>query len=215
VHIARKPVGQKGNLCCGRTFLAVGMVDETKKRAQEFVNALAPYAEQGLSIVGLEPSCLFTLKDEMLSIQLGEKAQLVANHAMLIDTFLAREASAGKLEQLKARLKPANQSIPVHGHCDQKAFDEATPTLALLSLIPNAKPTMIESSYCGMAGALGYDATHCETSMAIAELSLLSAVRKASTACIVADGTSCRHQIADASGREAMHAIRVLAAHLR
>jgi Fe-S oxidoreductase len=85
------------------------MVDEAKKRAEEFVNALAPYAEQGLSIVGLEPSCLFTLEDEVLSMRVGEKAQLVANHTTLIDTFLAREASAGKLEQLKPRLKPANE----------------------------------------------------------------------------------------------------------
>jgi FAD/FMN-containing dehydrogenase/Fe-S oxidoreductase len=214
VHIARKAVGQKGNLCCGRTFLAVGMVDEAKKRAETLLGALAPYAERGMPILGLEPSCLFTLKDEMLSMQLGEKAQLVANYAMLIDTFLAREASAGKLEALKRQLKPAHRPILVHGHCHQKAFDEATSTIKLLSLIPNAHPTMIESSCCGMAGSFGYDASHYDVSMAMAELSLLPAIRKASDACIVADGTSCRHQIKDGSRREATHAIRVLAQHL-
>jgi FAD/FMN-containing dehydrogenase/Fe-S oxidoreductase len=214
VHIARKPTGEKGNLCCGRTFLAVGMVAEAKKRAEALLIALAPYAERGMPILGLEPSCLFTLKDEMLSMQLGEEALLVANHAMLIDTFLAREASAGKLEALKQQLKPATQPILVHGHCHQKAFDEATPTITLLSLIPNANPTMIESSCCGMAGAFGYDASHYETSMAMVELSLLPAIRKTGDACIVADGTSCRHQIKDGSDRDAMHAIRVIAQHL-
>jgi FAD/FMN-containing dehydrogenase/Fe-S oxidoreductase len=215
VHIARKPPGENGNLCCGRTFLTVGMVAEAKKRAEMLLSALAPYAERGFPILGLEPSCLFTLKDEMLSMQLGEKAKLVANHAMLIDTFLAREASEGKLDALKQQLKPATQPILVHGHCHQKAFDEATPTVKLLSLIPDANPTMIESSCCGMAGAFGYDASHYETSMAMAELSLLPALRRASDACIVADGTSCRHQIKDGASRGATHAIRVLAEHLR
>jgi Fe-S oxidoreductase len=215
VHIARKPTGENGNLCCGRTFLAVGMVAEAKQRAEEFIDALVPYAERGFPILGLEPSCLFTLKDEILSMQLGEKAQLVANHAMLIDTFLASEASAGTLEAFKRQLKPADRPILVHGHCHQKAFDEAASTIKLLSLIPNANPTMIESSCCGMAGAFGYDASHFEISMAMAELSLLPAIRKASDACIVADGTSCRHQIKDGSRRDAMHAIRTLAKQLR
>ena len=128
---------------------------------------------------------------------------------------LEREAKAGKLTSLLSRLKPAVAPILVHGHCHQKAFAEITPTLAVLGLIPDAKPSLIESSCCGMAGAFGYDATHYDVSMQMAELSLLPAIRKAPDAIVVADGTSCRHQIRDGAAREAKHAIRVLAEHLQ
>ena len=154
------------------------------------------------------------MKDEMLAMRLGDEAQVVADHAMIIETFLEREAKAGKLDGLRAKLKPATSPILVHGHCHQKAFAEITPTLALLSLIPDAKPTLIESSCCGMAGAFGYDAKHFDVSMQMAELSLLPAIRNAPDATIVADGTSCRHQIHDGVARDAKHAMRVLADHL-
>ncbi len=214
VHIARKPAGEKGNLCCGRTFLAAGMVDEARQRAETLLNALSPYADRGIPILGLEPSCLFTLKDEMLTMRLGERAERVAKHAMLIETFLAREAAAGKLDLFKAKLQPADKPILVHGHCHQKAFAEITPTLSVLSLIPGASPSLIESSCCGMAGAFGYEAKHLDVSMQMAEISLLPAIRKAPDAIIVADGTSCRHQIHDGTQREAVHVVRVLAARL-
>ena len=202
------------NLCCGRTFLAVGMVDEAKRQAQYLLSALTPIAEAGIDIVGLEPSCLFTMKDEILSMRLGEDADVVAKHAMMIETFLEREAKAGKLASLVSRLRRATAPILVHGHCHQKAFAEITPTLAVLGLIPDAKPSLIESSCCGMAGAFGYDAKHYDVSMQMAELSLLPAIRRAPDAIVVADGTSCRHQIHDGAAREAKHAIRVLADHL-
>lgn len=202
------------NLCCGRTFLAVGMVAEARRQAEYLLSALAPFAEAGINIVGLEPSCLFTLKDEILAMHLGDEAQTVADHAMMIETFLEREAKAGKLEGLRTKLKPAAAPILVHGHCHQKAFAEISPTLALLGLIPDAKPSLIESSCCGMAGAFGYDAKHYDVSMQMAELSLLPAIRNAPDAIVVADGTSCRHQIHDGAHRVAKHAITVLAEHL-
>ncbi|MEO7253511.1 MAG: heterodisulfide reductase-related iron-sulfur binding cluster, partial [Casimicrobium sp.] len=203
------------NLCCGRTFLAVGMVEEAKRQADYLLSALTPIAEAGIDIVGLEPSCLFTMKDEILSMRLGDDAEIVAKHAMMIETFLEREAQAGNLGSLVSRLKPASAPILVHGHCHQKAFGEITPTLAVLGLIPEAKPSLIESSCCGMAGAFGYDAKHYDVSMQMAELSLLPAIRQAPDAIVVADGTSCRHQIHDGAAREAKHAIRVLAEHLQ
>jgi FAD/FMN-containing dehydrogenase/Fe-S oxidoreductase len=212
VHLAR---GERRPLCCGRTHLAVGDTGTAKEKLRELLAVLVPFAKRGVAIVGLEPSCLFTLRDEALVMGFGNDAELVAKHAMLIDTFLAREDDAGRLERLRAQLGAAVQPVLMHGHCHQKAFDEAMPTLKLLSLIPNAKPTMIESSCCGMAGGFGYDAAHYETSIAMAELSLLPAIRKASDACIVADGTSCRHQIKDGTGRTAKHAVRLLAEHLR
>ena len=217
VHIPRWAVqGDRDdrNLCCGRTFLAVGMVDEARRQAEYLLSALVPFAQAGISIAGLEPSCLFTLKDEILAMRLGADAQTVANHAMMIETFLEREAKGGLLEGLRLKLKPATAPILVHGHCHQKAFAEITPTLAVLGLIPNARPSLIESSCCGMAGAFGYDAKHFDVSMQMAELTLLPAIRSAPNAIIVADGTSCRHQIHDGAQRVAKHAVMVLAEHL-
>jgi FAD/FMN-containing dehydrogenase/Fe-S oxidoreductase len=204
----------KSHLCCGRTFLAAGMVEQAKEKLSELIAALVPYAKRGVPIVGLEPSCLFTLRDEALAMHLGEDAELVAKHALLIDTFLANEHKAGKLDAFAKLLKPAAQNVLVHGHCHQKAFAEITPTLALLNLIPNANPTLIESSCCGMAGAFGYEAKHYEVSMQMAELSMLPAIRNAKDSILVADGTSCRHQIQDGAQREAQHVVSVLARYL-
>jgi FAD/FMN-containing dehydrogenase/Fe-S oxidoreductase len=205
----------KAHLCCGRTFLAAGMVEQAKEKLSELISALVPYAKRGVPIVGLEPSCLFTLRDEALAMHLGEDAERVAKQAMLIDTFLANEHKAGKLDAFAKSLKPAVQNVLVHGHCHQKAFAEISPTIALLNLIPNANPALIESSCCGMAGAFGYEAKHYDVSMQMAELSLLPAIRNAKDAIVVADGTSCRHQIYDGAQREALHVVSVLAQHSR
>ena len=215
VHVAAKTVADGKSLCCGRTYLASGMVDKAKAKAREVVGALLPFAERGIDIVGLEPSCLLTLRDEMLVMGLGEPAQAISQHALLLEEFLAREAANGKLEVLKGRLKPAAQPILLHGHCHQKAFGAVSPILEVLKLIPGAKPELIESSCCGMAGSFGYEAGHYEVSMQMAELSLLPAVRKQPDAIVVADGTSCRHQIKDGAQREAIHVAVLLARQLR
>jgi Fe-S oxidoreductase len=201
-------------LCCGRTMLAFGLVDEARREAVRLVDALAPYVAAGATIVGLEPSCLFTLRDEFLALRLGDAASRIAERAMLIEDFLVRERAAGRAALSLAAL-PARTAL-VHGHCHQKAFDAMRPTLEMLRWIPGLDVQPIESTCCGMAGSFGYVARHYDVSMRMAELSLLPAVRKASgDTLIVADGTSCRHQIADgtrATGeREAVHAIRVLA----
>jgi FAD/FMN-containing dehydrogenase/Fe-S oxidoreductase len=217
VHVATKTVADGKNLCCGRTFLANGMVDKAKAKARELIAALLPFAEKGIAIVGLEPSCLLTMRDEMLVMGLGElntAAQTISRHALLLEEFLAREAAAGKLETLKAQLKPASQPILLHGHCHQKAFGAVSPIIEVLKLIPGAQPELIESSCCGMAGSFGYEASHYEVSMQMAELSLLPAVRKQPDAVVVADGTSCRHQIRDGAQREAIHVAVLLARQL-
>jgi Fe-S oxidoreductase len=198
--------------CCGRTYLAAGMVDEAKVRLGALVDHLAPYAERGIAIVGLEPSCLFTLKDEALVMGFGQKAVIVSQKAQLLEEFLIDESKSGKL---KLNLKPADRSVLFHGHCHQKAFAAVTPALELLQLIPNANPTLIESSCCGMAGSFGYEVEHITVSKQMAELSLLPAVRQAPDSWVVADGTSCRHQIHDGTQREAVHIARILAAHLQ
>jgi Fe-S oxidoreductase len=198
---------QGGHHCCGRTYLAGGMVEEAKAKADELIDALLPFAEAGIAIVGLEPSCLLTLRDETLAMGLGAKAKTVARQAKLFEEFLAEEAKAGRFAP---RLKAADAPILLHGHCHQKAFGAVEPIMAVLRLIPGAQPEVIESSCCGMAGSFGYEAGHYEVSMAMAEASLLPALRKQPGAIVVADGTSCRHQIADGAQREALHVARLL-----
>jgi len=201
-------------LCCGRTFLAYGLVDEARREALRVVDALAPYVAAGATIVGLEPSCLLSLRDEFLGLGLGDSAARIAERALLIEQFLVQERAAGRAQLALAAL-PEKRAL-VHGHCHQKAFDAAGATVDMLRWIPELDVKPIESSCCGMAGAFGYAASHYDVSMRMGELSLLPAVREADEATlVVADGTSCRHQIADGtrtSGeREAVHAIRVLA----
>ncbi|MBI5721825.1 MAG: FAD-binding protein [Burkholderiales bacterium] len=215
LHTVRKA---RGHHCCGRTWLAAGMVDEARQRASALVDALHPLAEAGIAIVGLEPSCLFTLRDEALVMGLGARAEVVAAQALMFEEFVAREAKAGRfaLPGLQPLSPPGAPPRPllVHGHCHQKAFGAVNAVLDVLRLIPGAKPELIESSCCGMAGSFGYEAGHHEVSMQMAELSLLPALRKAPDAVVVADGTSCRHQIADGVQREAMHVARLLASLL-
>jgi Fe-S oxidoreductase len=196
-----------GHHCCGRTYLATGMVDAAKEKASALIDAMLPLAQAGIAIVGLEPSCLLTLRDEALVMGLGDKAVVVSQHALLFEEFLAREAKAGRFAP---QLKPAGKPILLHGHCHQKAFGAVPPILEALRLIPQAQPELIESSCCGMAGSFGYEASHYEVSMQMAEAALLPAVRKQPDAIVVADGTSCRHQIADGTQREAVHVARLL-----
>ena len=197
--------------CCGRTYLAAGMVDKAKETLGELVDHLAPYAQKNIPIIGLEPSCLFTLKDEALVMGFGDKAISVSQQAKLLEEFLANEAKAGRL---KLNLKEASKPVLFHGHCHQKAFAAVTPAMELLKLIPKADPKLIESSCCGMAGSFGYESEHIALSKQMAELSLLPSIRKSPDSWVVADGTSCRHQIADGAQREAVHIAKILAAHL-
>jgi FAD/FMN-containing dehydrogenase/Fe-S oxidoreductase len=209
VHVATQANGRAP--CCGRTLLAAGLADEAKARARALIDTYLPFVDAGIAIVGLEPSCLLTLRDEMLVMGLGEAAPRLAAQALLFEEFLVRERQAGRLN---LPLRQATQPMLVHGHCHQKAFGVMPPVLEALRLIPGAEVETIESSCCGMAGAFGYESAHHEVSMQMAELNLLPAVRARPDALIVADGTSCRHQIADGAQREALHVARVLALHL-
>jgi len=197
--------------CCGRTHLAAGQTQRAHAKARALLAALLPFAERGITIVGLEPSCLLTLRDEYLAMGLGDAARAVAAQALLFEEFVVREARAGRFAPL---WEEPEQPMLVHGHCHQKAFGLMGDVLAALRLLPGAQVSMIESSCCGMAGSFGYEAAHHDASMRMAELSLLPAVRAAGDAIIVADGTSCRHQIADGAARRAWHVTEVLAAHL-
>jgi len=211
VHMPKPAQGSRPP-CCGRTFLSAGLVEEARAELDRLVATYAPFAARGVPIIGLEPSCLLTLRDELLSLRNDDAAKTVSAHALLFEEFLAREAKAGRL---KLPLAPLAATALVHGHCHQKSFDAFKPVSEVLRLVPELKVETIESSCCGMAGAFGYGADTYDASLQMAEASLLPAVRRADhTTLIVADGTSCRHQIADGAKRNALHVAQVLAMSL-
>lgn len=190
-------------LCCGRTYLSQGMVEEARIEARRVMAALAPALAAGTPIVGLEPSCLLALRDEFYSLGLGPDVGQLSKQAFLFEEFLMREGNKG----LKLALKP----IPggralVHGHCHQKAFGAMKSVRKVLGWIPDFEFEIIDASCCGMSGSFGLEAEHHDASVQMAELALLPAVREAAAeTLIVADGFSCRHQIKDGSGRDALH----------
>ncbi|TAK42770.1 MAG: FAD-binding oxidoreductase, partial [Betaproteobacteria bacterium] len=195
-------------LCCGRTFLSAGLVEQARTEARRMAMALQPFVARGVPVVGLEPSCLFSLRDEFTAMLPGAETDALARQAVLLEEFLAAEADAGRLQ---LRLKPLAEEALLHGHCHQKAFGAMGAAERALRLIPELKMSVIESSCCGMAGSFGYEAEHYDVSMKMAEANLLPAVRSAPPeVLIIADGTSCRQQIAHGTGREALHVARVL-----
>src|SRR5712672_2171925 len=208
VHIP-KPADGGRPLCCGRTFLSAGLVDPARTELDRLVTTYAPFASRGVPIVGLEPGGLLTLRDELLSLRSDVSAKSISARALLFEEFLAREAASGRLQ---LALGAVAAKALVHGHCHQKSFGAFKSVERALRLIPDLNVDTIESSCCGMAGAFGYGVDTYQASMDMAELSLLPAVRQADDATlIVADGTSCRHQIRDGTDRAPLHVARVLA----
>jgi len=196
-------------LCCGRTFLAAGMVGEARKEAQRMLKALAPALTAGTPIVGLEPSCLLTLRDEFPALILGEAAKRLASQAMLFEEFIDSERKAGRF-QLALAPMPGKTAL-LHGHCHQKAFGTAGAAAAALQMIPHLTVETFDSTCCGMAGSFGYEAEHHEMSLKIGELGVLPKMRAAAPDTLIAAcGTSCRHQIADGAQRKARHIVRIL-----
>ncbi len=207
VHIAQPAAGERP-LCCGRTFLSNGLIAEARAEATRMLDALVPFAERGLPVIGLEPSCLLMLRDEYHAMGLGERVATLAKSAELLEEFLVREHAA---KRLGLALKPLAKKVLVHGHCHQKAFGAMEAMRKVLSLVPELQVEFIESSCCGMAGSFGMEAEHYEVSMQMGELALLPQVRAAGAdTLLIANGTSCRHQIRDGAAREAQHLAQVL-----
>ncbi|HEX6442352.1 MAG TPA: FAD-linked oxidase C-terminal domain-containing protein, partial [Stellaceae bacterium] len=196
-------------LCCGRTFLAAGLVEQARKEARRMIAAVAPYVAAGTPIIGLEPSCLLTLRDEYPAMLPGDDAKALAGHAQLFEEFVASERAAGRFELPAKPL--SGQTALLHGHCHQKAFNTATAAAEALRLIPELKVETFDSTCCGMAGSFGFEAEHYNVSMQIGELGVLPKMRAAAPETLLAAcGTSCRHQIADGTGRQARHIVRLL-----
>jgi len=212
VHALLPDDGDTRPLCCGRTFLAIGEVHEARREMTRTLKALAPHIARGTPVIGLEPSCLLTFRDELPALLRTDQAGSLAGQAFLFEEFLARERKEGRLD---LPLNPLPKQALLHGHCHQKSFAVMGAVESVLRLVPELEVKPVESSCCGMAGAFGYDAETIDVSLKMAELTLLPAVRKApADALIVADGTSCRHQIGDGTDRQATHVATVLAMSL-
>ncbi len=211
VRAAAAPDGRA--LCCGRTYLATGMIEAARTETRRLLDALEPFVSRGVPIVGLEPSCILGLRDELRLLHPGPASATLARAALTFEEFLMREAGAGRWSH-GFRRTPYARAL-VHGHCHQKAFGAMPAVVAALKLVPGLTVDVVASSCCGMAGSFGYRPEHLDVSLRMAEAALLPAVRQAAAdTVIVADGTSCRHQILDGAEREAQHVARVLAAAL-
>ena len=196
-------------LCCGRTYLTNGLIEEAKLEINRLLTAVESYLKQGTPIVGLEPSCLLGLRDENPLLVRSDVSELLAQNSFLFEEFLEKENP-------DLKLKPIDRVALIHGHCHQKSFDQMSYVESALARIPKLKFSVIDSGCCGMAGAFGYGRDTWRISTEMAELDLLPAIREAKEdTIIVADGTSCRHQIELGAGRQSMHVTRLLESALQ
>lgn len=196
IHIAMPAEGveEAGQpLCCGRTYLAQGMVEQARAEASRLVDSLLPHVQAGRVIIGLEASCVLGLRDDAQALGLGEKVAVVAKNVLLLEEFLARESTAKRLH-LPLKALPAGATL-IHGHCHQKAVGAMKAMRRVLKLIPEHQFEMIEAGCCGMAGTFGIEAEHSKMASAMAEQALLPALRANPQARVVANGFSCRHQM--------------------
>jgi len=211
VHIAAPLAGDKEQrpLCCGRTYFSNGLIDKARHEAQRMLAALAEHLAAGRTIIGLEPSCILSLRDEYLKLNLGEPAQKLAEKVLLLEEFIVREQSA-KRWPLEFQAIPGVGSLLLHGHCHQKAVGAIKSVRKLLKQLPDLKFELIESSCCGMAGNFGVEAEHYDQAQAMAELALFPALRAEPEALLVSNGFSCREQIGNAGFAKPLHLAEVL-----
>lgn len=197
-----------GHWCCGRPAISKGLVDQARAAARDCVEKLAPFAEQGIPIVGLEPSCLLTLRDELLMLLPDEpRGPVIAKQSYLFEEFIAKLADDGELD---LNFKEAANQVLLHGHCHQKALVGTGPSKQTLGLA-GCDVDEVDSGCCGMAGSFGYESEHYDVSLAMGERKLLPAVRAAEDeTTIVAAGVSCRQQIKHGTGKQALHPAEVL-----
>jgi len=198
-------------VCCGRPAISKGALREARGWARKNVDALLPFARRGVPIVGTEPSCILTFRDEYPDLLRDDDARSVAGQSMLVDELIAKLAaeddSLGAL--FRSDLK---REVLLHAHCHQKANAGADPTLAALRIVPGQSVRLIDSGCCGMAGSFGFEAEHYEISRAMGALRLFPAVEAASVDTEIAvTGVSCRQQIGHFTSRRPRHAIELLA----
>lgn len=200
--------------CCGRPLFSKGFLEAAREQARHNVGILASASYAGVPLVGIEPSCVSTYRDEYRELGLGRDAEAVSARTVLLEELLCERMRAEP--ELPRRLfRPAGDSpvpVLVHPHCHQRAVLDGDATLAALAAVPGLAPSPLPPGCCGMAGSFGYEREHHELSLRIGELGLFPAVRAAAPeAIVVATGTSCRHQLADGTGRAALPPAVVLA----
>ncbi|MBN1991468.1 MAG: FAD-binding protein [Anaerolineae bacterium] len=198
-----------GHQCCGRPMISKGLVHKARHAAQNTVDRLAPFAEQDIPIVGLEPSCLLSMRDEYLYLLPDDpRVKLVAKHCYTFEEFIAKLADEG---QLALEFKQTVRHILLHGHCQQKSLVGTGPSKRALTLPPGYTVTEVDSGCCGLAGSFGYEAEHYAISMAMGERRLFPAIREqAETVIIAAAGASCRQQMKHGTGKHVMHPAEIL-----
>lgn len=194
----------------GRTFISKGFLKQAKNLANKNITALYKYASQDIPIIGLEPSAILTFRDEYKRFHFETtEVETIAAGSLLIEEFLSGEIKKGNISKEQFTKSPA--TIKIHNHCHQKAISDQKVTFDILNLPENYKVSIISSGCCGMAGSFGYEQEHYDTSMQIGELKLFPSIRKSREDVIIsANGTSCRHQIYDGTGREALHPVTIL-----
>jgi Fe-S oxidoreductase len=196
-------------LCCGRTWLATGQIERARAELTRTLDALCAPGLAELPLVGLEPACLFTFRDEALGLGLGERAGQLAARSFMFEEYLARERLSGRFD-LPLKEQPG-VAVHCHTHCHQKAFGTSSLVATALAALPGAAIDTIEAGCCGMAGAFGFQAETQAVSEAMAALELAPALAALpDDAIVVADGTSCRQMIRETGGRRAWHVAQVL-----
>ena len=194
----------------GRTFISKGFLDQAKEVATKNITVFKDKITKETPLVGIEPSAILTFRDEYKRlVDDKDAASKVAEYTFLIEEFLVNEIKEGNIKA--DQFTEDSKTLKIHNHCHQKALSNQKITFDLLNLPKNYKPTIIASGCCGMAGSFGYEKEHYEVSMKVGEQTLFPSVRKADKeAIIVANGTSCRHQIKDGAQRVALHPVSVL-----
>jgi glycerol-3-phosphate dehydrogenase subunit C len=200
VHVAQAE--DNDVLCCGRTQLAHGLIDDARRHARRMLTVLLPHVEAGRPVIGLEPACLLAVRDDYKSLGLGETAERVAKQAILLEEFIAREHQA---KRFNLEFDSLDKAVLIHGHCHQKAVGAMKSMRKVLKLIPKLKFDLIESSCCGMAGSFGIEKENTAMAMQMAELTLLPTLRDNPDATVVANGFSCRHQIREGCEHRPIH----------
>ena len=198
--------------CCGRPMLSKGMMDRARENACYNVDLIHRYVESGAMLVGIEPSCILSFADDYTDLT-GvdpEKAKAIAENTMLVEQFVDYAIEQGAELKLEGSRLP--EKIMLHGHCHQKALVGTGPAMSALESIDGCETTEISSGCCGMAGSFGFETEHYDISMRIGEMSLFPAIRdQEGDFVVVAEGVSCRQQIAQGTGKRARHLVEVLA----
>lgn len=196
----------------GRTYLSKGILTTAQKMANQNVQFLKDKVKEGIPLIGVEPSAILTFRDEypdLVATNLVENAREIAKYTFTMEEFISHEIDEENI--IPSDFNEEKVNIKMHGHCYQKSLSSVSFTKKILSLPKNYKVTNIPSGCCGMAGSFGYEKEHYDVSMKVGELVLFPAVRAAEKETVIsAAGTSCRHQIKDGTGRDALHPVQIL-----